>query len=191
VRRERGRIARELHDELGVGLTCLKIDLSRLGGLLGERLIPRDREKVDEKIRGMKEQVDSTITSVQRIVAELRPGVLDDLGLVAAIEWQCRDFQRRTGILCHCTVSHEDLRVEPEQATAVFPHLPGGPDQRDPGMRRQPEVHVSLEDHGVGLVLQVRDNGRGIPTDRLADARSFGLLGMRERAGLLGGGRSD
>ena len=74
---ERGRIARELHDELGVGLTCLKIDLSRLGGLFGERLAPRDRARVDEKVRGMKEQVDSTITSVQRIVAELRPGVLD------------------------------------------------------------------------------------------------------------------
>jgi len=183
---ERGRIARELHDELGVGLTCLKIDLSRLGGLLGERLIPRDREKVDEKIRGMKEQVDSTITSVQRIVAELRPGVLDDLGLVAAIEWQCRDFQRRTGIVCHCMVSHEDLRVEPEQATAVF-RICQEALTNVTRHAQATEVHVSLEDQGVGLVLRVRDNGRGIPPDRLTDARSFGLLGMRERAGLLGG----
>ncbi|MFO0730578.1 MAG: histidine kinase [Nitrospiraceae bacterium] len=116
---ERGRIARELHDELGVGLTCLKIDISRLGGLLGERLGAAERGK-DERIKGMKEQVDATIASVQRIVAELRPGVLDDLGLVAAIEWQCRDFQRRTGITCRCMVSHEDLRVDPEHATAVF-----------------------------------------------------------------------
>ncbi|MBA5870417.1 MAG: PAS domain S-box protein [Nitrospira sp. CR2.1] len=183
---ERGRIARELHDELGVGLTCLKIDLSRLGGLLGERLIPRDREKVDEKIRGMKEQVDSTITSVQRIVAELRPGVLDDLGLVAAIEWQCRDFQRRTGIVCHCMVSHEDLRVEPEQATAVF-RICQEALTNVTRHAQATEVHVSLEDQGVGLVLRVRDNGRGIPPDRQTDARSFGLLGMRERAGLLGG----
>ena len=183
---ERGRIARELHDELGVGLTCLKIDLSRLGGLLGERLIPRDRAKVEEKIRGMKEQVDSTITSVQRIVAELRPGVLDDLGLVAAIEWQCRDFQRRTGIVCHCAVSHEDLRVDPEQATAVF-RICQEALTNVTRHAQATEVHVRLEDQGVGLLLQVRDNGRGIPQDRLVDARSFGLLGMRERAGLLGG----
>ena len=183
---ERGRIARELHDELGVGLTCLKIDLSRLGGLLGERLVPQDRAKVDEKIRGMKEQVDSTITSVQRIVAELRPGVLDDLGLVAAIEWQCRDFQRRTGVTCHCAVSHEDLRVDPEQATAVF-RICQEALTNVTRHAQATEVHVRLEDQGVGLLLQVRDNGRGIPQERLADARSFGLLGMRERAGLLGG----
>jgi PAS domain S-box-containing protein len=183
---ERGRIARELHDELGVGLTCLKIDLSRLGGLLGERLVPRDRAKVDEKIRGMKEQVDSTITSVQRIVAELRPGVLDDLGLVAAIEWQCRDFQRRTGIICHCTVSHEDLRVDPEHATAVF-RICQEALTNVTRHAQATEVQVRLEDQGVGLLLQVRDNGRGIPHDRLTDAKSFGLLGMRERAGLLGG----
>lgn len=183
---ERGRIARELHDELGVGLTCLKIDLSRLGGLIGERLVPRDRAKVDEKVRGMKEQVDSTITSVQRIVAELRPGVLDDLGLVAAIEWQCRDFQRRTGIVCCCTVSHEDLRVDPEHATAVF-RICQEALTNVTRHAQATEVQVRLEDEGIGLLLQVRDNGRGIPQERLADAKSFGLLGMRERAGLLGG----
>lgn len=183
---ERGRIARELHDELGVGLTCLKIDLSRLGGLIGERLAPRHRAKVEEKVRGMKEQVDSTITSVQRIVAELRPGVLDDLGLVAAIEWQCRDFQRRTGIACRCTVSHEDLRVDPEHATAVF-RICQEALTNVTRHAQATEVQVRLEDENGGLILQVRDNGRGIPHDRLADAKSFGLLGMRERAGLLGG----
>lgn len=183
---ERGRIARELHDELGVGLTCLKIDLSRLGGLIGERLEPRDRAKVDEKVRGMKEQVDTTITSVQRIVAELRPGVLDDLGLVAAIEWQCLDFQRRTGITCCCTMSHEDLRVDPEYATAVF-RICQEALTNVTRHAQATEVQVRLEDEGIGLMLQVRDNGRGIPHGRLADAKSFGLLGMRERAGLLGG----
>jgi PAS domain S-box-containing protein len=183
---ERGRIARELHDELGVGLTCLKIDLSRLGGLLGERSAPRDRARIEEKIRGMKEQVDSTITSVQRLVAELRPGVLDDLGLVAAIEWQCRDFQRRTGITCHCTVSHEDLRIDPEHATAVF-RICQEALTNVTRHAQATEVQVRLEDQGVGLLLQVSDNGRGIPQDRLADAKSFGLLGMHERAGLLGG----
>ena len=133
----------------------------------------------------MKEQVDSTITSVQRI----RPNCVrrvDDLGLVAAIEWQCRDFQRRTGIVCHCTVSHEDLRVDPEQATPGLPDLSGGADQRDPACAGDRGAGVPGRP-GAGLVLRVRDNGRGIPQDRLTDARSFGLLGMQERAGLLGG----
>ena len=123
---------------------------------------------------------------MQRIVAELRPGVLDDLGLVAAIEWQCRDFQRRTGITCHCVVSHEDLRVDPEQATRVF-RICQEALTNVTRHAQATEVHVRLEEQNVGLLLQVRDNGRGIPQDRLADARSFGLLGMRERAGLLGG----
>ncbi|HET9962678.1 MAG TPA: PAS domain S-box protein [Nitrospiraceae bacterium] len=183
---ERGRIARELHDELGVGLTCLKIDLSRLGGLLGERLAGADRSKAEERIKGMKEQVDATIASVQRIVAELRPGVLDDLGLVAAIEWVCRDFQRRTGITCRCAVSHEDLRVDPEHATAVFRIC----QEALTNVARHAQatvVDVRLEDSGGMMLLQVRDNGRGIRPERLVDAKSFGLLGMRERAGLLGG----
>jgi PAS domain S-box-containing protein len=183
---ERTRIARELHDELGVGLTCLKIDLSRLGNLVGEKLASRERAVADERIRSMKEQVDATIASVQRIVAELRPGVLDDLGLVAAIEWQCRDFQRRTGIGCRCSFSHEDLKLEPEQATAVFRICQEALTNvaRHAGAT---SVLVELEEQEDTIRLVVSDNGRGIAEDRLSHPRSFGLQGMRERAGLLGG----
>jgi signal transduction histidine kinase len=134
----------------------------------------------------MKEQVDSTITTVQRIVAELRPGVLDDLGLVAAIEWQCRDFQRRTGIVCHCAVSHEDLRMDAEHATAVF-RICQEALTNVTRHAQATEVQVRLEDEGLALSLYVSDNGKGSPHDRLTDSKSFGLLGMRERAGLLGG----
>jgi signal transduction histidine kinase len=112
--------------------------------------------------------------------------VLDDLGLVAAIEWQCRDFQRRTGIVCHCTVSHEDLRVDSEHATAVF-RICQEALTNVTRHAQATEVQVRLEDEGAGLSLQVADNGKGIPHDRLTDSKSFGLLGMRERAGLLGG----
>ncbi len=183
---ERARIARELHDELGVGLTCLKIDLSRLGNLVGDKLPNRERDAADERIQSMKEQVDATIASVQRIVAELRPGVLDDLGLVAAIEWQCRDFQRRTGIACRCSFSHEDLQLEPEQATAVFRICQEALTNvaRHAGAT---SVVVDLEEHEGIIRLEVRDNGRGISEDRLSHPQSFGLQGMRERAGLLGG----
>jgi signal transduction histidine kinase len=183
---ERTRIARELHDELGVGMTCLKIDLSRLGGLLADKLSARERLGAEERIRSMKEQVDTTIASVQRIVAELRPGVLDDLGLVAAIEWQCRDFQRRTGITCRCIVSHEDLKLEPEQATAVFRIC----QEALTNVARHAHanaVDVHLKE-GDGIIhLYVQDNGQGISEEKLSDSKSFGLLGMRERAGLLGG----
>ncbi|MEX5218733.1 MAG: PAS domain S-box protein [Nitrospira sp.] len=183
---ERTRIARELHDELGVGLTCLKIDLSRLGNLVGEKLGSREQPAADERIRSMKEQVDATIASVQRIVAELRPGVLDDLGLVAAIEWQCRDFQRRTGIVCRCSFSHEELKLEPEQATAVFRICQEALTNvvRHAGAT---SVLVELEEQEEAIRLVVADNGRGITEDRLSHPRSFGLQGMRERAGLLGG----
>jgi PAS domain S-box-containing protein len=182
---ERTRIARELHDELGVGMTCLKIDLSRLGGLLADKLSARERLGAEERIRSMKEQVDATIASVQRIVAELRPGVLDDLGLVAAIEWQCRDFQRRTGITCRI-VSHEDLKLEPEQATAVF-RICQEALTNVARHARANAVDVRLEE-GDGIIhLRVQDNGQGISEEKLSDSKSFGLLGMRERAGLLGG----
>lgn len=183
---ERTRIARELHDELGVGLTCLKIDLSRLGHLLGDKLGTSDGSTVDERIKSMKEQVDGTIASVQRIVAELRPGVLDDLGLVAAIEWQCRDFQRRTGIVCTCTFSHEDLQLDREQATAVFRIC----QEALTNVARHADattVLVALEEREGTVRLQVCDNGRGIPEEKLSHPKSFGLQGMRERAGLLGG----
>ena len=105
---ERTRIARELHDELGVRMTCMKMDLSRLVAMMRESLFPR--EKMEEKIRAMSADVDTTIAEVQRLAAELRPGVLDDLGLVAAIEWQCQDFERRSGIRCLCEASFDEIK---------------------------------------------------------------------------------
>lgn len=177
---ERTRIARELHDELGVGLTCLKIDLSRVHSLVETGASAKDRGKLAEKLRSMTEQVDATITAVQRIVAELRPGVLDDLGLVAAIEWQCRDFQRRTGIPCACEVSAEDIVMAPERATAVFRICQEALTNvaRHAGATA---VSVRLQHQDDRLLLEVRDNGRGIPADRLSDSKSFGLMGMFER----------
>ena len=126
---ERARIARELHDELGVRLTCLKIDLSRVMSIVGNRVRADLRAKLNDRVRSMVEQVDSTIASVQRLVTQLRPALLDDLGLVAAIEWQSQDFQKRTGIPCTCVTSADDIAMEPERATAALPYLPGSPHQ--------------------------------------------------------------
>jgi signal transduction histidine kinase len=113
---ERTRIARELHDELGMRMTCLKMDLSRLRFIMNDA----SRPKLEEKILSMIEQVDATIAAVQGLVAELRPGVLDDLGLVAAIEWQCQDFQRRSGIRCLVDSKEEDIPLDSARATAAF-----------------------------------------------------------------------
>ena len=183
---ERARIARELHDELGVGLTCLKIDLSQANTIVSEVEGSRLRRKLSEKIRAMIEQVEGTITDVQRIVSELRPGVLDDLGLVAAIEWQSQEFQRLTGITCTCTATAEDIEVEPERATAVFRIC----QEALTNVARHAHataVRVSLQEQGGSLLLSVSDDGKGIPDQKISDPRSFGLLGMRERATLLGG----
>ncbi|HLZ35045.1 MAG TPA: PAS domain S-box protein [Nitrospira sp.] len=183
---ERSRIARELHDELGVWLTCFKIDLSRVNAIVGEGDGAKLRRKVSEKIRAMIEQIDGTINAVQRIVSELRPAVLDDLGLVAAIEWQSQEFQRLTGIECTCTTDAEDIDVEPERATAVF-RICQEALTNVARHARATAVRISMQERAGFLLLSVSDNGIGIADHKIVDPQSFGLLGMRERAALIGG----
>jgi PAS domain S-box-containing protein len=183
---ERGRIARELHDEFGVGLTCLKIDLSRLKALIGNTVGLEKRRRVDEKIRSMEEFIDATIGGVQRIVSELRPAMLDDLGLVAAIEWQAQDFQRRTGIVCTVHLNEDHLEVDSERATVVFRIC----QEALTNVARHANataVGIRLEAPQGSMLLEVADNGRGIAEEKIADPQALGLLGMRERAELLGG----
>jgi len=183
---QRTRIARELHDELGVGLTCLKIDLSRLQAIVTEGGGAKVRKKVGDKIRSMSEQIDTTIASVQRLVTELRPAILDDLGLVAAIEWQCQDFQKRTGIPCTCATSADDINTNPERATALF-RICQEALTNTARHAQATAVTIKLESRSDCLELVVADNGVGISDAEVSDRRSLGLLGMKERAALLGG----
>ncbi|GKS59260.1 hypothetical protein YTPLAS18_27870 [Nitrospira sp.] len=178
---ERTRIARELHDELGVGLTCLKMDLARVHGLVESATAGDGQHAVLERLQGMTSQIDGTILAVQRIVAELRPGVLDDLGLVASIEWQCRDFERRSGLACRFTTNTEDMTVDPDRATAVFRICQEALTNvaRHAGATA---VSVGLRQDGEHVRLEVRDNGAGIPQNKLSDSKAFGLIGMQERA---------
>lgn len=184
---ERTRIARELHDELGVRLTCLKIDLSRLQtAMISEGAKAGFPRKAGDRIRSMVEQVDTTIASVQRLVTELRPAVLDNLGLVAAIEWQCQDFQKRTGIPCTCVASADDIALGPESTTALFRIC----QEALTNVARHAQataVTVTLECRQKSLQLVVADNGRGIPATKVSDRLSLGLLGMRERLAQCGG----
>jgi signal transduction histidine kinase len=183
---EQTRIARELHDELGVGLTCLKIDLSRLATILGDGVSADGREKLDDKVRSMVEQVDKTIASVRRLATQLRPALLDDLGLVAAIEWQCEDFQKRTSIPCTCVTSADDIAMGPERATALF-RICQEALTNTARHAQATAVTVKLESRNDSLQLVVADNGVGIPGRKVSDRRSLGLLGMKERAALFGG----
>jgi PAS domain S-box-containing protein len=172
---ERTNIAREIHDELGQALTGLKMDLSWL-----TKRIPEDQKPVLEKIREMSNLTGTTLKIVQRISTELRPGLLDDLGLVAAIEWQAEEFQNKTGVKCKLTVNAEDIVVDGKRASALFRIF----QETLTNVARHAQatrVTVSLKEKDGNLDLIVRDNGKGITKEQISDPKSFGLIGIRER----------
>jgi two-component system, NarL family, sensor histidine kinase UhpB len=176
---ERRRIARELHDELGQRLTALKMDLASLAGAAN----PRTR---DESIHGMLAMLDETVASVRRISADLRPMMLDDLGLNAAIEWLARDATRRMGTEVTVRLDETDPPVDERMCTAVYRMV----QEALTNVARHAQatdVRVELHRHGDVLVLTVQDNGIGFSADALEREGSFGLLGLRERALMLGG----
>jgi signal transduction histidine kinase len=178
---ERARIAREIHDQLGQALTGLKMDLTWLNARL-----PAGQKPLAEKVKSMFKLIDDTIQTVRKIASLLRPEVLDQLGLAAAIGWQARDFQMRTGIRCKVVLPTETIAAEPELSTAafrIFQELLTNV-ARHAGATR---VEVAMRAEAGRLVLEVQDNGKGISEAELSGSKSLGLLGMRERAMLFGG----
>jgi signal transduction histidine kinase len=178
---ERTRIAREVHDELGQALTGIKLDLSWLAG---HRLV--GNSGLRGKIKEMAAHVDATIHTVRRIATELRPGVLDSLGLAAAIEWQAADFQTRTGIRCEVKISATEAIPNQDFSTVIFRIF----QETLTNIIRHAKatwVEVRLAQDGHDLILTVRDNGRGITEKEVVHSRSIGLIGMQERAAQLGG----
>ncbi|MCJ7547981.1 MAG: PAS domain S-box protein [Deltaproteobacteria bacterium] len=178
---ERTSIAREIHDELAQSLTALKMDLAWL-----DNKFPRDQIPLLEKIHSMSELIDSIIQTVKRISAALRPGILDDLGLVAAIEWQAEEFQNRTGIKCRFAVNPDDLTVDQDRTTAIFRIF----QETLTNIARHAGaslVSVELLKEAGLLILRVIDNGTGITEEQIHDSKSFGLIGMRERVHPWGG----
>jgi PAS domain S-box-containing protein len=184
--KERAHIAREIHDELGQALTGLKIDLSWAANKIAEEPPSKRRAPIVEKIGAMIESVDATIQHVRKITTELRPRILDEFGVAAAIEWQARDFQTRTGIHCHFFSNVERITLNDERATAMFRIF----QEALTNILRHAHstrVDVSLMQDRDGLRLEVKDDGKGIPNAKVFDAHSLGLLGMRERAALARG----
>lgn len=178
---ERRRIAREIHDDLGQSLTALKMDVI---GLLDKSEPTAATAPVRERVV---RTLDATVTAVQRIAAELRPTILDDLGLAVAIESEARLFEERTGIECEVSVPpEEELAVDAASATTMYRIVKEAFTNifRHSNATR---VEVRVRRRDGDLLLEIRDNGRGMTSDEILSPSSLGLLGMRERAAIVGG----
>jgi signal transduction histidine kinase len=182
---ERARVARELHDELGQVLTSLKLEFTWLVDQLRKN-DPKPGVQLVNKLQASIGLIEVSIQSVRQISSDLRPAVLDHLGLREAVEWAATKFEARTGIRCRVawTLKNEPadrsrqlalFRILQEALTNVLRHAHAG------------AVRISVRDVGTNLMLIIRDNGRGITKAELSSVDSIGLLGMRERARLLGG----
>jgi signal transduction histidine kinase len=185
AREEEGmRIAREVHDELGSALTSLRWDLEGIKKAFPESGKRSPVPGLKKKIAAMLGLTDTTITIVRKIASELRPSVLDVLGLIEAIEWQGQQFQDRTGIVVHYdSLMHVDLNQE--QSTAFFRIF----QEALTNILRHAQatrVDVTMVEEDGAFVLTIRDNGRGITEDEKSSQLAIGLLGMRERAHLIG-----
>jgi PAS domain S-box-containing protein len=173
---ERTRIAREIHDEVGQALTALKMDLAWLG-----KKVPPRGTPVRQKLRSMEGVIDGTMDALHRILAELRPGVLDDLGLPAAIRWLAEEFKRRTEITCTVHMTGGEPQLASGQATAVFRILQ---EALTNVARHAHARHVEIRLHilPTAFELVVTDDGRGVTAAEVQATGTLGILGMRERA---------
>ena len=180
IEAQRTQIARELHDDLGQSLSLLKMDLLWLAHHL-----PQGDEKV-ERIDTMVATVDGSIAQMRRVATDLRPRVLDDLGLNAALEWQAQEFSKRTGIPCFLILPNDDLGLEAALNTTLFRIF----QEALTNILRHAQatrIDATFREEGTALILTVQDNGLGIRESGIQNSRSLGLLGMHERVAQWGG----
>jgi PAS domain S-box-containing protein len=179
---ERKRIAREIHDELGALLLAIKMDLDAC---------QKRQAAVPDVTAAMQEllgRVDTAIDSVRRIATDLRPSVLDNIGVLAAVEWQAQETERRTGIKCEVAADprRDDFDLPPELATAIF-RIVQEALSNVVRHSRATHVHIALGERADRVELHIADNGKGFGTDVLPDSKSWGLIGMAERVRAFGG----
>jgi len=175
------RIAREIHDELGQTLTGLKMDLQWIANRL-----PGDQGVLAERAKSMSGLIDDSILSVRKIASRLRPELLDQLGLTAAVEWHAGEFTKRTGIRCTLSLPSDAPAVDRERSTAAFRIL----QELLTNVARHANatrIDIAMRTDSSALVLTVEDNGKGIEESAVFDSKSLGLLGMRERVLPFGG----
>lgn len=174
---ERANIAREIHDELGQQLTVIKMDVS----WMKKKISTGDLSNVPEKMNEMLEILDGTVASVRRIATELRPSLLDDIGLIAAVEWQIDVFSKRTGIKVHLEKPDEGLVIPEASATGLFRIL----QESLTNIARYAnanQVDIHLKNQNKEFILCIQDNGQGFDVNEITSKKTLGLLGMRERS---------
>lgn len=184
--KERTEMAREMHDVLGQMLTGIKIDLSWLAKRIPEPADEQGREEIMQRLDDATRLLNETIGSVKLLSAALRPGVLDKLGLVPAVEWQCQEFQTRTDVDCTCRFPEKEIDPSSDCSTAIFRIL----QECLTNVVRHSNataVSIELDCYNGDVCLTVRDNGRGITETEISAPGSLGLLSMRERAEVLDG----
>jgi len=183
---ERKSIARDIHDELGRSMTAMKVSIAWLGKRLGDDDNEYQRKQVGENLQNLAELADGALAWVRRITTQLRPAILDDFGLVAALEWQCDDFQKKLGVRCKLHVDSEEIDADSELLTALFRIC----QESLTNVARHADatrVDVSLERVEDGIVLTVLDNGGGVSLEERHRPGSSGVVGMQERALSVGG----
>jgi signal transduction histidine kinase len=183
---ERIKIAREVHDDLGQVLSALRMELSLLNQNLLESSETAPRQRILQELSTMSHLVDDTIRSVRRIITELRPEVLDHLDLSSALEWQIQEFRARTGTKTSFQSNLVESPLNQEGVTAIFRIL----QETLTNVYRHAQatnVQVKLIEDQDFIILEVRDNGKGITDEDSRKSGSFGILGMKERVLLLGG----
>lgn len=178
---ERKNISREIHDELGQVLTVLKIQTTLL-----EKKISPSHPELKEKFDSITNLIDSSVVSVQRICEKLRPGILDDLGLLPAMEWQINEFSKRTKINCILDIPNDDIMLIPEKKIAVFRIFQEALTNAARHSNAN-KIDIKIKLKNDKLSLAIKDNGKGITQNQINNPRSLGILGMKERALILGG----
>jgi PAS domain S-box-containing protein len=178
---ERTNLAREIHDELGQLLTGLKMDTSWMS-----KRIPQSETSLIGKAEAMGGLIDEAIETVKRVSAQLRPAVLDYLGLAAAIEWQTKELEKHSEISFEFKSHPRDIVLDRDRSTAIFRIC----QEALTNVVRHAsatKVKVTLKEEPGSVILKVRDNGKGIEKEQLSDPKAFGIIGMRERAYSWGG----
>jgi PAS domain S-box-containing protein len=183
---ERTYISRELHDNLGQSLTAMRIDLHNIITELSEKNESNTLENIIKQSHDLISIIDSTIQTVRNIARELRPSILDNLGLLAAIEWQIREFSKRSGMKCRLVTSLNKIDIETKHSIGVFRIVQ---ESLTNVLRhsKATEVTIKILEKEANTVIEIKDNGCGINEREINSTKSLGLLGMRERALIFGG----
>jgi PAS domain S-box-containing protein len=181
---EKNRIARELHDELGQALTMLQMDVAWC-----KQKLPAGEEALARRLDKMATMLGATIAATRRIASDLRPLLLDDLGLLPAVDWLVENFIQRTGVPCELTVSNPEMQPPAAHSTAVFRVIQEALTNIAKHAQAQ-HVDVAIEERPTEIVVSIHDDGRGFSPQDPRKPGSFGLVGLRERAYLVGGDAS-